>query len=208
MAKPSSHSSAERERWEASAASTASEASENATQKASPTVLKTCPPRDCVALFRMSSWRARASDMACGSCSHILVEPSMSVKRKVTAPVGDSAMRLESSLPSYFSTVVSPSEVIGVEVMRHSNRAAESLGGPAAVEWPKACACFALDSRRLARHVIDPRPKWTLNDPASFGSRPHEPLTAQLLLVDRTGGWVLRAPSGTPRPKRDQKKIK
>jgi hypothetical protein len=54
----------------------------------------------------------------------------MSVKRKVTVPVGEPAMRLESSLPSYYSTVVSPSEVIGVEVMRHSNRAAESLGGP------------------------------------------------------------------------------
>jgi hypothetical protein len=53
----------------------------------------------------------------------------MSVKRKVTVPVGESAMRLESSLPSYYSTVASPSEAIGVEVMRHSNRAAECLGG-------------------------------------------------------------------------------
>ena len=60
----------------------------------------------------------------------------MSVNRKVTVPVGgsvtvpvgESAMRLESSLPSYYSTVASPSEIIGVEVMRHSYRAAESLG--------------------------------------------------------------------------------
>jgi hypothetical protein len=53
----------------------------------------------------------------------------MSVNRKVTVPVGESAMRLESSLPSHYSTVASPSEIMGVEVMRHSYRAAESLGG-------------------------------------------------------------------------------
>ena len=53
----------------------------------------------------------------------------MSVNRKVTVPVGESAMRLESSLPGYYSIVASPSEAIGFEVMRHRNRAAESVGG-------------------------------------------------------------------------------
>ena len=123
----------------------------------------------------------------------------MSVNRNVTVPVGESAMRLESSLPSYQNTVASPSEVEGVEVARRSNRPADSLDGlgrqrlgsdvaaraevgedeaptsasptalpaSAADEWPKACACFALDSRRLARHVINLRPKCTLNDPSA-----------------------------------------
>jgi hypothetical protein len=53
----------------------------------------------------------------------------MSVNRKVTVPVGESAMRLESSLPSHYSTVASPSEVEGIEVARRSNRPAKSLGG-------------------------------------------------------------------------------
>jgi hypothetical protein len=53
----------------------------------------------------------------------------MSVKRKVTVPVGEFAMRLESSLPGYNSTVASPSEVEGIEVARHSNWPAQAFGG-------------------------------------------------------------------------------
>src|SRR5215211_6381022 len=36
----------------------------------------------------ITSWRAKAACMACGLLSHILLEPSMSVNRKVTVPVG------------------------------------------------------------------------------------------------------------------------
>ena len=41
-----------------------------------------------MARLSISSWRANAACMACGLLSHILVEPSMSVNRKVTVPVG------------------------------------------------------------------------------------------------------------------------
>src|SRR4051812_45462590 len=43
-------------------------------------------------LCRMAISRATASRMAARSCSHKAVEPSMSVKRKVTVPEGRSAM--------------------------------------------------------------------------------------------------------------------
>src|SRR5215210_1968867 len=45
-----------------------------------------------MARSRISSWRARDACIAGASCSHSLIEPSMSVKRKVTVPVGRSAM--------------------------------------------------------------------------------------------------------------------
>ena len=79
---------------------------------------------------------------------------------------------------------------------RPTSASPAALPVSAAVEWPKACDCFALDSRRLVRYVIDLGPKWTSNDPGLFGSRTREPLTAPLLLVDRTGGWVPRATPG------------
>src|ERR671916_1453664 len=50
-----------------------------------------------MALRRIRSWRASASDMASGLLSHILVEPSMSVNRKVTVPVGGLATTSTSS---------------------------------------------------------------------------------------------------------------
>src|SRR5215211_5148473 len=77
-----------RARWAEMAASRASGAVGKAAQKASPTVLKTKPPRSSMASLRISSWRASTSDMASGLLSQSLVEPSMSVKRKVTVPVG------------------------------------------------------------------------------------------------------------------------
>ena len=42
-------------------------------------------------LSRMASWRARAACIAAWCCSQRVVEPSMSVKRNVTVPVGNSA---------------------------------------------------------------------------------------------------------------------
>src|SRR5215210_4391780 len=45
-----------------------------------------------------SSWRANAFCIACGLLSHIPVEPSMSVNRNVTVPVGGLATTLMSSL--------------------------------------------------------------------------------------------------------------
>jgi hypothetical protein len=48
-----------------------------------------------------SSWWANAACMAEALCSHILVEPSMSVNKKVTVPVGGLAVTtsMSSSLP-------------------------------------------------------------------------------------------------------------
>src|SRR5215217_2994692 len=54
-----------------------------------------------MALRRTSSWRASATRMAGASSSHSLVEPAMSVNRKVTVPVGGPFITLPySSLPS------------------------------------------------------------------------------------------------------------
>src|ERR671916_2694047 len=50
-----------------------------------------------MATFRISSWRASASDTARESRSHILVEPSLSVNRKVTVPVGGPSITSPSS---------------------------------------------------------------------------------------------------------------
>src|SRR3954464_2015537 len=41
---------------------------------------------------RRSSWRARAARICSGCCSQREVEPSMSVKRKVTVPLGSSGI--------------------------------------------------------------------------------------------------------------------
>jgi hypothetical protein len=108
-----------------------------AAQKASPTVLKTYPPLPSMALCRISSWRTRAFCMADASRSHILVEPSMSVNRKVTVPVGGgTAIRCTSSFPadtikyrSYkrlpFTPAKRPSELENVEVSGYVYGAAE-----------------------------------------------------------------------------------
>jgi hypothetical protein len=53
-----------------------------------------------MALLKISSWRARAICMSEESRSQSLVEPSMSVKRKVTVPVGGLATSLEVLLAS------------------------------------------------------------------------------------------------------------
>ena len=68
-------------------------------QKASPTVLKTKPLRASMARRRISSWRARAPDMDSGLLSHIFVEPSTSVNRKVTVPVGRLLIPFACSFP-------------------------------------------------------------------------------------------------------------
>ncbi len=46
-----------------------------------------------MASLRIRSWQRRAARMASGLLSQSLVEPSMSVNRKVTVPVGGSAIR-------------------------------------------------------------------------------------------------------------------
>ena len=87
-------------RWAPSAASSAFGAEEKAAQQASPTILKTWPSWAATASFSISSWRARALCILFASRSQSLVEPCMSVKRKVTVPVGGLATRsMSSSFP-------------------------------------------------------------------------------------------------------------
>src|SRR5579862_8782985 len=51
-------------------------------------VLKTVPPFVSMAARRRASWRERARHIVSGCSSQSLVEPSISVKRKVSVPVG------------------------------------------------------------------------------------------------------------------------
>jgi hypothetical protein len=81
-------------RWAASAAASASSAWAKAAQKASPIVLKTWPPWLSMAVRSSASWRTSAEDIASRWCSHRRVEPSMSVKRKVSVPVGNVVMAM------------------------------------------------------------------------------------------------------------------
>src|SRR5579862_9882458 len=57
-------------------------------------VLKTTPLLLSTACRRRASWRARAARIASGCSSQSRVLPSMSVKRKVTVPVGQSMRML------------------------------------------------------------------------------------------------------------------
>src|SRR5829696_3037383 len=83
--------------WAASAAWSAPRAVGKAAQKASPTVLKTWPPLAAMAPCMASSWRPRAVLIVSGHSSHSLLEPSISVNRKVTVPLGGATMRSASS---------------------------------------------------------------------------------------------------------------
>src|SRR5579872_2263759 len=72
----------------AAAAASASALSSNAAQNASPTVLNVCPRLVSIARRTIASCRSTAERMASPCRSHRCVLPSMSVKRKVTEPVG------------------------------------------------------------------------------------------------------------------------
>jgi hypothetical protein len=72
-----------------SAARTAWDARANAPPNASPAVEKTHPPDDSIAERMISSWRRSAAAIASLSAAHRRVDPSMSVKRNVTVPVGN-----------------------------------------------------------------------------------------------------------------------
>jgi hypothetical protein len=85
------HDAASRARWASSAALTAPTAEENATAIPSPIVENTAPPWCPNASWSVSLCRTRDRAMAAGSVSHSRVEPSMSVKAKVTVPSGSSA---------------------------------------------------------------------------------------------------------------------
>src|SRR5579871_2132631 len=86
----SPHSSWRSRRRDCSAAWSASDAVENAAQKASPMVLNTTPSLASMACRSTASCRARAERIASGYCSHSLVLPSISVNRNVTVPLGRS----------------------------------------------------------------------------------------------------------------------
>ena len=74
------------------AAASAAPAVANAAQKASPAVEKTTPSLRSIASRSSASWRASATAMSSGLRSHKRVLPSMSVKRNVTVPLGNSGI--------------------------------------------------------------------------------------------------------------------
>ena len=83
--------------------------------------LEDVAPRSWMRRCRISSWRARALCIACGWPSHILVEPSMSVNRKVTVPAGGPFIGCASPFPLRETT------------------AAERATGPLFTEMPRRC---------------------------------------------------------------------
>src|SRR6266581_2228503 len=74
------------------AASTAARAEANAAHTPSPVFLNSHPPRASMAARSTSSCAARATCIASGSSSHRRVDPSISVKRNVTVPLGALAL--------------------------------------------------------------------------------------------------------------------
>src|SRR5215204_2820198 len=88
-----------------------------------------------------SSWRANAACMACGLLSHILVEPSMSVNRKVTVPEGGLATTTSmcSSLPlrGHYSSAAFP----GPSVQRTSENSAHEKIGESTIDPTRPVAC-------------------------------------------------------------------
>src|SRR5829696_8939225 len=98
-----------------------------------------------------SSWRAKAACMAVASCSQSLVEPSMSVNRKVTVPVGGLATTLMSSLlPSrgnYISAAFSGPSVYPPKL----RPVAEDSYGPCAtlIEAPRSSLSFRSEVNAL-----------------------------------------------------------
>src|SRR5436309_7295051 len=74
------------------AASTAARAEANAAYAPSPVCLNSQPPRASIAARTTSSCAANATCIASGSSSHLRVDPSISVKRNVTVPLGALAL--------------------------------------------------------------------------------------------------------------------
>jgi hypothetical protein len=87
---PAGHGAAIRTRCASTAAPTARTAEENATAIPSPVVENSTPLWRANAARSVWSCRTRDLAMAADSVSHSRVEPSMSVKRKVTVPAGSS----------------------------------------------------------------------------------------------------------------------
>ena len=86
----SGHGSVSSATCEAIAAATASPDRWNAAATPSPPVENTNPLCPSITARKTLSWRANASRIASGCSSHRRVEPSRSVNKKVTIPVGNS----------------------------------------------------------------------------------------------------------------------
>ena len=84
----SGHGSARSASCASTAAATALPARENTAPKPSPPVENTWPSAARTALRRISSWRTSASRISAGCLSHSGVDPTMSVNRNDTVPVG------------------------------------------------------------------------------------------------------------------------
>jgi hypothetical protein len=104
-------------------------------------------------VLRISSWRARAACILLASRSHILVEPSLSVNKKVTVPVGGLLTRsaLLNSRPHY-SIVMDLSEVEGIEfarVLTGPPKTASAASCAGSTKWPER-KCVRISRRTPA----------------------------------------------------------
>ncbi len=90
---PGDQSCAARPRWAATAAPTAPAGLRNTAKKASPWVLTSTPPPSETARRMIAACSSRTAGYRSPSSWRRLVEPSMSVNRKVTVPVGRSVIR-------------------------------------------------------------------------------------------------------------------
>ena len=111
-----------------------------------------------------SSWRANAACMAGASCSQSLVEPSMSVNRKVRVPVGGLATTLMSSLlplRGHYSSACFPGPSV---------RPTSTSGS-----WPTGCWRFRVGYLRA---------KFTHGSP---GGRGRVPASSKRLYASRRG---------------------
>ena len=88
MAPPSGHLCVAKPRWASAAAPHASSALWKTQKNESPSVLSSAPFRLWKALRRMAWWSTWAWTYLSPSSCMSLVEPSMSVKRNVTVPLG------------------------------------------------------------------------------------------------------------------------
>src|SRR5215218_7639737 len=83
-----------------------------------------------------SSWRANAACIACGLLSHIPVDPSMSVNRKVTVPVGGLATTTSMySLLSLRRNTIAAEHCLGPLFGEEFRRRGSSLRGSCCESW-------------------------------------------------------------------------
>src|SRR5215211_3081613 len=96
-----------------------------------------------MALRKISSWRPSAERIVWGLFSHILLEPSMSVNRKVTVPVGGATIRYAASFS--FGGTIAPASLLQKRFAKRSWTSLQaSQHAPASPSLVSTSACQLL----------------------------------------------------------------